>query len=577
LIKNLAGSGLVFTIAILVLGVFGILTPSEMISGFSNEQIAVIVMLLIVGDIMKKSNFIEMLFFKAFQGAKTYRSFMGRMALMTAGLSAFLNNTPLVAVMMPFVHMWSKKNGVAPSKLLIPLSYAAILGGCVTLIGTSTNLIVNGLVADQHIIPGLKTLQIFDFTPVGLTMAVIGMVYLLLFAKKLLPNNKDFFEKMDANNREYFAEIRVANNATINGKTVEEAGLRNLKGLFLVELHRNGHVFSPVTPQTKVYSRDILLFAGNTETISEMMDVQKDLQLAQAGMYTKMKHTEMIEVVVSYNSVMASKTAKEFNFRGKYDAAIIAIHRNGEKISGKIGEVKLQPGDVLMLIAGDDFNKRAQDNRDFYVISKIKEFNNVSWWKSFLFIGGLLAAIITSALGLIPLFTALLLLIVFLNVAGLSSPKEIAKGIDFNLVFVIALSLALGTAMVKTGIAHTFANASFQFLEPLGIVGLFAGIFLFTNLLAAVVTNKAAVALVFPIVLTMAIELNLNPKPFILLIAFAGAASFITPIGYQTNLMVYGPGGYNFKDFIKIGAPLTILYMIATVLILILQFDLSIY
>ena len=575
LVKNITGPGFIFTIAILTLGVFGVLTPREMISGFANVQIAVVVMLLIIGDIVKKSSIIELLFQKVFDKAHSYKSFLGRMTIVTAGLSAFLNNTPLVAIMMPFVHQWGKKHQVAPSKLLIPLSYAAILGGSVTLIGTSTNLIVNGLVVDQHIIPGLKELNIFDFTPVGLTMVVVGIFYMLMVSKKWLPDNADFIEEFDSSKREYFAAVKVEEHASINGKTVEEAGMRNLRGLFLVEIHRNGQVYSPVRPQTKIFENDLLTFVGNTETISDIMEGHKDLKLEQASVYNDMTRTETIEVVVSSNSLMSTKTAKEFNFRSKYDAAIIAIHRNGEKIYGKIGDVKIQSGDVLMLVTGSDFEKRAQDTHDFYIFNHIREYHKIGFGKSLLMVGGILGAIILSALHLAPLFISLAVLIVLFNLSGLASPRDIVKSVDFNLIFVIALSLALGTAMVKTGVAHSLATIGFSLLKPFGIVGVLAGVFLFTNLLSALITNKAAVALVFPIALTMAINLHVNPEPFVLLIAFGGAASFLTPIGYITNLMVYGPGGYTFKDFIKYGSPLTLLYTIAVVAILILQFHLS--
>jgi len=272
---------------------------------------------------------------------------------------------------------------------------------------------------------------------------------------------------------------------------------------------------------------------------------------------------------------LISKTAKTSGFRGKFDAAIIAIHRNGERISGKIGDVRFRAGDVLLLLAGEDFSKSIAESNDIYSISKIKEYKKVPLYQSIALIGGTFAAIIIAAFGITSLFVSLLSLIILLTIMGVASSKDIAKGIDFNLVLVISLSLALGTAMVKTGVAETVSNHTFELLTPFGIVGVMSGIFILTNLLGAIVTNKAAVALIFPIALTLALNLNLNPKPFILLVAFAGAASFITPIGYQTNLMVYGPGRYKFNDFLKIGLPLTILYLIATVGGLIWQFGLK--
>lgn len=569
---NKIGSGFTFTIGIIILGFTGILTPKEILAGFANEQIAVIVMLLIIADIIRKSGALDNMFRRAFEGTKTYSQFLTRMTIIVAGFSSFVNNTPLVAIMMPYVSDWSKKNGISASKLLIPLSYAAILGGCATLIGTSTNLVVNSLVIDQQIIPGLEPLGIFDFTLVGATMIIVGGLYLVLFGNKLLPVTKDNIEEISANSREYIAEVRVVKKSNIEGKTIEEAGLRNLKGLFLVEIVREGDSIAPVTPKTRLLADDVLMFAGNTATISEFVTSKKGLQLAQIGMFSKKAHTEIVEVVVPYNSTLVSKSVKETNFRRKFDAAIIAIHRNGERISGKIGEVRLMAGDALLLITGEDFSKTVTDSFDLYLINNIKEFQINPWYKNFIMIGGLVAAIILASTGLVSLFITLISLIILLTVLGYASPKDIAKGVDFNLVIVIALSLALGTAMVKTGVADVVSHYTFEMLAPLGIVGIFTGIYLLTNLLGSIITNKAAVALVLPIALTLSINFGLNPKPFVLLVAFAGAASFLTPIGYQTNLMVYGPGRYTFKDYFRIGLPLTILYMIVAVLLLIWQY-----
>ena len=574
LYRNIFGPGFTFTIGIIALGVTNVLTPTEILSGFANEQLAVIVMLLVLGEIIKKSSVIDNVFRLVFEKTKTYKQFMGRMTVLVAGFSAFLNNMPLVAVMMPFVTVWSKKNNVAVSKLLIPLSYAAILGGCATLIGTSTNLVVNSLVVDQRIIPGLQPLNIFDFTLVGFPMIIIGIIYLMLFSNKLLPAHKDIIDSVSDNTREYIAEVRVSRKANIKNKTIEEAGLRNLKGLYVVEILRGEDAITPVSPHTKILADDILMFAGNTATISDFVVSKEGLQLAQVGMFAKKPHTELVEVVIPYNSTLVSKTAKESGFRGRFDAAIIAIHRNGERISGKLGEVRLHAGDVLLLITGEDFLISIAESSDLYAINKIKEFKKQAPYKNVTLVGGVLAAIIFAATGVTSLFVSLITLLIVLMIMGVASPKDIGKSIDFNLVLVIALSLALGTAMVKSGLAQVVSQYTFEMMTPFGIIGLMTGIFLLTNILGSIVTNKAAVALVFPIALTMAINLNLDPKPFILLVAFAGAASFITPIGYQTNLMVYGPGRYSFKDFFKIGLPLTILYLIVAVGGLIWQFGL---
>jgi di/tricarboxylate transporter len=569
LYRNLIGPGFTFSIGVIALGLSGILTPREIMSGFANEQIAIILLLLMIGDMIRKTSVVAILFDRMFRKSRSYKGFMWRMSLLVGGFSAFLNNTPLVAIMMPYLYRWGKKNNIPVSKLLIPLSYAAILGGCVTLIGTSTNLIVNGLVEDQTVFPDFDTLGLFDFSIVGIPMVFIGGLYLIFFAERLLPVRKDAMEDFSTKSREYMVELIVRKGSDMVGKNVAEAGLRNLKGLFLAEIIRESEAIRPVSPATLINEGDVLLFAGDTQTIVEMIDSNSGLQLSQVGMFVKKPHTEVMEIVISHNSTLISKTVKETNFRGKYDAAIIAIHRNGERITGKIGEVRLNAGDVLLLLAGDDFNSLSSETLDFYLISKIKDFRKLEWYKVAVLLGGTALAILLHGFGVLSLFLGLTVLLIIAMLLKIASPKDIHKSLDLNLAIIIAMSLALGIAMVKTGVAHGIATYFIKAMEPMGVIGLLGGIFVITNLLASYITNKAAVALIFPISITIAHDLGLtNPTPFILIVAFAGAANFITPIGYQTNLMVYGPGGYSFKDFMKIGLPLTVLYMVVAVTML---------
>jgi di/tricarboxylate transporter len=574
---NKIGPGFTFSIGIAVLGVFRIITPGEILSGFANEQIAVVVLLFLLGNIIRKTGVLDNVFLQTLIRIQSFRKFKVRMMFMVAGFSTMLNNTPLVAIMIPYVNTWCRKNNVAPSKLMIPLSYAAILGGCATLIGTSSNLLVAGMYADHPVSAKAGQLQIYDFSFVGISMLIIGVGYLLLFGNRLLPSRVDVIKTLELQQREYIAEVRITSGDDFHGKTIEEAGLRNLKGLFVVEILRNEQSIKPVSPSTRLQENDILLFAGETESITEMVDAGSGLQLAQIGMYAKKDQTAFVEVVISYNSTLVSKTAKEINFRSRFDAAIVAIHRNGERVSGKLGQVRLAAGDVLLLLTGEDFTPLSKDSQDFYIINRLQEYKKQPLFKQITLLGGIVVSIAASMLGLVKLFTALLLLLLLIFALKMVSPKDIAKSIDFNLIIILALSLALGTAMINSRVAATFADATFNVFKPFGIVGVLLGIFLITNILTSVLANAAAVAIVFPIAISMAAELSINPKPFVLIVAIAGAASFMTPIGYQTNLMVYGPGGYNFRDFFRIGLPLSLIYMIVAVLGLIYQFDIHLY
>lgn len=566
LYKEYIGPAFTFLIGVLVLGSFNILTPQEILNGFANEQIAVIVLLLLLGDIIRRTSLIDSMFDKVFDKNMPKRSFVFKMTTLVATLSAFFNNTPLVAIMMPYVSSWSKTNNISPSKLLIPLSYAAILGGSATLIGTSTNLIVNGLVIDQQVFPGLESMNLFDFVYVGLPMVVIGILYLTFVSNYLLPSHTGNIERFNAEAQNYIVEVQIRKYSSLINKTIEEAKLRNLEGLFLVEILRDNQRYKAISPDVILLENDFLYFAGKTEMVADLVEID-GLTFPELGLLKRKKSTDIVEIVITHNSTLISKTVKEANFRGKYDAAIIGIQRNGERIAEKIGSIQLKAGDVLMLIAGSDLTKR-DDIMDFYFISKVKEIREIPTYKAVVLVGGAVLAIALSAMGFISLFLALMLL--FIPILGLkiASPKDVHRNIDYNLILIIVMSLALGMAMVKTGVAEIISQSIIGVFEPLGPIGILTGIYLLTAILAAYVTNKAAVAIVFPVALTLAFDLQVNPMPFILVVAFASAANFMTPIGYQTNLMIYGPGAYKFKDFFKVGLPLTLIYMVVTLLIL---------
>ncbi|MBW6460102.1 MAG: SLC13 family permease [Bacteroidales bacterium] len=574
LYTELIGPAFTFLIGIIVLGLFKILTPKEIMNGLGNDQVAVLIMLLLLGDIIRKTDLIDNLLDRVFRRTLTYQGFLVRMTFLVSGLSAFMNDTPLVAIMMPYVRNWSKRNNIKPSKLLIPLSFAAILGGSATLIGTSTNLIMNGMVKDPTIIPGLAPLGLFDFSVAGLPMILIGSLYLILFSNRLLPERKDAMSDFSSESRQYLVEAEVRPGSAINGKTIEQANLRNLSGLFLVEIYRGEEHYTAVSPNMILQEGDVLVFAGDTATIAEMINSNSGLTLKQVGMYKRKRHTQVMELVISQNATLVSKTVRESNFRSLFDAAILAIHRNGERIPGKIGNVRLKAGDVLLVLAGDDFMERSRVSNEFYLLSRVAEFRKLKWYKNLILFGGAATAIITSALGLISLFMALLILMILILALKITTPKELPKSIDYNLAIIIVLAMALGTAMIKTGFADLIATGIIEVIKPLGAVGLLAGIFIITNLLASYITVKAAAAIIFPISVTAAIQMGLPAMPFVLIVAHGAAANFITPMGFQTNLMVYGPGGYNFKDYIKIGWPLTLMYFIVSVLTLSWWYDL---
>lgn len=572
LYKEIFTPAMTFIIAAIILGVTRVLSPREILNGFANEQVAVIIMLLLLGDVYRRTSVLDIVFDRVFSKAKSTRNFNARMMFLVAPLSAFLNNTPLVALLMPYVHTRARKTGEYVSKLMIPLSFAAILGGCATLIGTSTNLIVNGLVTDQDIMPNLPPLEIFDFAAAGTPMILLGILYLLYLGPKLLPEREGPVGQIPSIKRKYIVEARIKSGSEWIGKTISEAGLRNMQGLFLFEILRNDIRITAVPNDTILLEEDILLFTGNTQSIAELVSSSKGLVIPSIGMFSRKKDTEVIEVVVPHNSDMVRKTLKEVNFRGRFDATAIAVHRNGETLSGKIGQVELKAGDAILLLAGSYFEERIKETSNLYLISRIKEFHRLGFWRTAFLVGGTLSVILFSALKLISLFNGLLALLTLSVVFKITRPKNLAKSVDYELALIIGLSLALGVAMMKTGVADMVANGMLFIFKPLGVIGVLTGIYIVTSVLAAFITNKAAVAVIFPVSLSAALDLNAPLMPFILVVAYAAAANFITPVGYQTNLMIYGPGGYKFKDFFKIGTPLTIMYMAVTVVVLALMY-----
>lgn len=565
---EIVGPGFTFVISVAILGAFRVISPTEILRGFANEQIAVIIMLLLLGEVFRKTSVLDIFFDKVFQHAKSYKHFMARLMFIVAPLSAFLNNTPLVAILIPYVHSWSAKNKVNVSKLMMPLSFAAILGGCATLIGTSTNLIVNGLVEEQTIIADLKPLGVFDFSIVGVSMIIIGSLYMLFIGDKLINVREHSPQNIPDDTREYVFELQLKKGSEVIGKSRCEAQFLKNEGFMLVEVLRNGILFQRVSCNFVFQEDDILLFVGQKQAIAELVNADKKRIIPSVGMFARKQQSEIIEIVISHKSGMIGKRLMYENFRGKYDATVLAVHRNGENINGQIANIELRAGDALLLMTGNGFNDLSKLTQDFYIISKIKEIRRLGLVKTSVLLAGTPFVILLNILGISKLFTGLLILLIITLLLKIVSPKDLAKSVDYEMALIIALSLALGVAMIKTGVADILANGVMYGFKPLGKFGAMYGIYIITALLAAFITNKAAVAIVFPIALSISMQMNLPPTPFILTVSFAAAANFMTPIGYQTNLMIYGPGGYKFRDFLRVGTPLTFIYMFVAVTIL---------
>lgn len=554
LFKNLAKPAVIFVAGVMVLLVAGIITPGQLLAGFSNKAIVTIILLILISAGIRKAFDIEKVFDSLFQKAKGPQSFLALMMGFVGGISAFLNNTPIVAMMTPYVYDWGKKRGVAPSKLLIPLSYATILGGMITLIGTSTNLVMNGFLEQSK-----EPLLVYtDFLYLGLLVTVVGILFILSVGYHLLPKHKDTLETFKEQSREYLVETRLGANASFIGKTVAEARLRNLKGVYLVDIIRDDRVISPVPPDEKLQPYDKLVFAGETKNIIDLVNENNGLYLPQPnGTADKL---EVVEVVIPANSSLAGQLVKESDFRNRFDAAIVAIHRNGERLRGKIGDVRLAVGDLLLVTPGKDFYRRDEATRDLYIISKHKNIQPISTWRLRALQLTVLVSVACVFLGFLELFVALCIILSALVGLQFINIGTIKRELDFDLIAILIAALALGDSLISTGAADVVTGEFVDVLQPFGHIGLLIGMFVLTVLLTSFITNAAAVSIMFPIAYSLCHELGLNGTPFYVAVTFAASCAFMTPVGYQTNLMVYGPGGYNFADYFRIGFPLTLLY-----------------
>lgn len=558
-----------FLFAALLLALFGIISPHEVLEGFSNQSIASVILLILITAGIRSNFNVELFLDKVFGRCKTYRSFLISMMSKVAAMSSFINNTPVVVLMTPYVFNWGKKNNISPSKLLIPLSYATILGGMITIIGTSTTLVLNGFMLEQDL-PGIKPL---DLLITGSIVAVACLAFLMLFSNKLLPNRTDIIDKFEANKREYLIEKRLSENSRLIGKSVAQGGLRNLNGVYLVEIVRDDKLISPVSPKEIIQANDILIFAGNTDNIVDLTLTDIGVELPDKLTPSTNGKLRVVESVVSANSSLIGKTIKKSNFRERYDAAVIAVHRNGEKLSGKIGRITIKAGDVLLLYVGEEFKDRVDLYKDLYIITganKEIERGKNSIYKLYIVLALAVGLVASQAFSL---FVALL--IIFTTMVGMKliTIKNMKRDLDINLVAILVLSLSVGEAMINTGAGQLVAEHALNLLQPYGPIAILAGLMLVTTLLTSFITNVGAVAIAFPLALAVTTGMGIDGSPFYLGIAFSASAAFLTPVGYQTNLIIYGPGGYNFKDFLKIGFPVTLIYLTLTLISIIFLYQ----
>ena len=555
-----------------ILSVLGILSGSEALAGFSNSGLITVAAMFVVAAGIYGSGGVDLLVNKALGQPKSVRSALCRIFAPVILLSGFLNNTPVVATMIPAIHAWSRKIKIPPSKLMIPLSYTAILGGTLTLIGTSTNLVVNGLYQD---LTGEVGFSLFSITAVGIPVALAGMAFIWLFLPKWLPDRSE--KQAFGNLREFTLEVTVDPNGPLVGKTVENASLRHLERVYLVEIERQGTIVTAVSSEEILHGGDRLVFAGDTQAISDLLRIHGIVASSdEVGISTLNKDRAercLVEAVVSPHCAALGKNIREAKFRDRYGAVVLAVARSGERVKGNLGNIHLEAGDTLLLEARPAFVTRQRYNKDFLLINDLdtETPRHERAWLSWAILVGVVTA---AGFGLISMLNAALIGASLMIITGCCSISQAEKSLDLTVILTIAASFSLGAALQKTGVAEFLAH---------NIIHVSAGTpwlmliltYLAVSLLTETITNNAAAVLMLPIVLEMTEKAGLNNEPFVFAIMMAASASFATPLGYQTNLMVYGPGGYRFSDYLKVGVPMNIFVGAVTLFVLMIGWPLT--
>ncbi len=565
LAREMASPDLVMLAGLFTLAAVGVLTPAETFQGFSNEGLATVAALFVLAAALGDTGALEVALSRVLRPAIGEKTGLARMVVPVAGFSAFLNNTPIVAMMTPVVIDWARRTRRSPSRYLIPIDYAAILGGVLTVIGTSTNLVVVGLMQQA----GMRPLGLFEIAWVGAPVCAAGLVYLLFVGPRLLPDRKEPAEEIGERRREYTTAMRVELGGPLPGLTVEQAGLRQLPGLYLIEIDRNGQLLTPVGPDETLLAGDVLVFAG---IVGSIVDLQRIRGLVAAEGLEEdpaaNRGRRLHEAVVSQSSPLVGSSIRDANFRTVYDAAVVAVHRNGSTVGGKLGEVVLEPGDTLLLQTAPGFLRAHRNSPDFYLVSEVPGSEPPRYDRAR--VAGIVIVALMASVGfeILPISVAAFLAAGALVLLRCTSLARARQSIDWTVLLVIAAGLGLATAMEKTGAARTVADLLMGIAPGDSPVVALGVIYFATVVLTETLTNNAAAALMFPIAMATADQLGVDARGFALGVTMAASCGFASPLGYQTHLIVYGPGGYRFGDFVRIGLPLDILCGVVSLIVI---------
>lgn len=590
LVRGLAGPDTILLGGMTILVALGVFseafpTATEAVRGFGNEAVVTIGVLFVIAEGLSRTGAMELATRRLLGRPETVRGAQLRMLPAVMGLSAFLNNTPIVAMFIPVTSDWCKKTGLSPSKLLIPLSYAAILGGSCTLIGTATNVLVSGMVnaaqaggealGPMNAAGGRAAIELgmFSISWVGIPAALVGLGYLLLMSDRLLPERRSGVGAFDEGaedgaGRRFTVEMMVTREAPFAGQSVEQAGLRNLPGAYLVEIDRVGQRLVAVGPDQTLHVGDRLIFAG---VVDSVVDLQKIRGLIPATdeifkLDDPRPNRRLVEAVVSPQHPMIGQTIREGGFRSRYSAAVIAAHRGGQRLNQRLGDIRLQPGDTLLLDTHPRFVTQQRNRQDFILVSAVAGSDAARHERAWVALGLLITMVLLTTLTPMKLVTAALLAGGGMILTGCCTPEQARQSVNWRVLLMMGGALGIGAALESTRAAVSVAEMLVQGFAPLGPVAILAAIYLAAMGVTSLIGPIGTVAMMFPVAKAAALSAGLNFEPFALTLMMTAAASFATPT-YQTNLMVYGIGGYRFADYVRIGLPLNLLVMGVTLTI----------
>ncbi|MDP2548540.1 MULTISPECIES: SLC13 family permease [unclassified Oceanobacter] len=557
---NVASAEKLFTAALMLLLLAGVLAPAEAFVGFSNTGIFTIAALYVVVGGLKESGATQVLRRYLVGNPKNQTSASLRVLPVTTLLSAVVNNTPVVAMFTTLLQSQSKRFSIQLSSILIPVSYASILGGTCTLIGTSTNLVVDGMLRQG----GYTGFGLFEIAWVGIPIAILGLIYIFLAGRYLLPDRESSVEQFDQV-REYLVEMMIQPGSELVRKNIQEAGLRNLPGLFLVEIEREEQIISAVRPRTVLEAGDRLVFAGSPESVLELRNIH-GLVLANDQRFKlngASSDRRLFEAVLSPSNPMIGQTIREARFRHRYSAVVLSVSRHGQRLRGKLGELVLCEGDTLLVEAQKGFLMRHRNSRDFLLVSKLGTPPLADETKALPALAIFTVMLIASGTGMTSILVSSIAAAGAMLAMKCITYEDAGKSIDYSILLVVACAFGLGAAVEKVGLAKDIASGLLAVADsPLSAL---IAVYLATVLLTEMMTNNAAAIIMLPICLNTAEVLGANYEPFAIAVMVAASASFMTPTGYQTNLMVMGPGGYRFMDYVKFGTPLSIIVAVTSV------------